>query len=208
VSVACYHHSTPACLLHLHPSRLATYLHAVFRHKISTHHACKFAVLLALRSTCTSSPCHCLCCLASTNIARFSVSPFLSPRTLAPTAPSAMPLSTCRPPLRPTVPSRSFPARRSWSARSLSSSLASLSPLERRSPRVPTVRVLARRVLAAALLAVAVVVAVAATDVAVPVVVPSVTRRRRVTLSRLLPMPPPPPLPTLRPSRPPLRCFL
>jgi hypothetical protein len=123
------------------------------------------------------------------------VSPFLSPRTLAPTALLATPLSTSLPPLRLSVPSRSFPARRSLSARSLFSSLASPSPLARRLSRVPTARVLARKVPAAALPDVVAAVAVDAVDVVVPVVAalarPTRRRRARPLMPPLPRLPPP-----------------
>lgn len=66
---------------------------------------------------------------------------FLFPRTPVPTVLLATPLSTSLPPARLSVLSRNSPARRFLSARSLFSSLASLSLLVRR-PRLPTVRVL------------------------------------------------------------------
>lgn len=92
------------------------------------------------------------------------VSLFPSLRTLAPTALSGTPLSISRLPARPSGPSLNCPARRSWNARSLSSSPAS--PSRTRRLRVPMLRVLARRVRAGAiLLVVAVGLAVAVVDV-------------------------------------------
>lgn len=93
-----------------------------------------------------------------------------SPRTLVPTALSAT-LSSISPLLlRLSALSRSSLARRSWSARSLFSSLASPSPLVRRL-RVPTVRVLARRAPVAELPDVAVAVAAVVLAVLVAVAV-------------------------------------
>lgn len=98
-----------------------------------------------------------------------AVSPFLSQGTLAPTVLSAMPLSTSRLRARLSAPSPSSLARRSWSARSRFSSLAS--PSRTRRPRVPILRVPVLKVRAAAsLLAAAAGRAVAVADVPVVVV--------------------------------------
>lgn len=93
---------------------------------------------------------------------------FRSPRTPARTSPSATPLLTCRPRARLSVPSTSSAARRSWSARSPSSLLASPSRTTR-TRRVLLVRAPVARALAAVLpgAAVAVVVAVVAALVVV-----------------------------------------
>jgi len=101
---------------------------------------------------------------------RALVSPFLSRRTLAPTALSVTPLSTSRLPLRPTVPSLSSLARRSLSARSLSSLLAS--PSRTRRLRVPPLRAVPRVLAAVTPPAVAVGLAVAVAVVPVVVATP------------------------------------
>jgi hypothetical protein len=118
-----------------------------------------------------------------------TASPSLSRRTLAPTAPSATPLSISPLPLRLSVPSRSSPARRSLSARSLSSLLASLRLLLRRL-RLLTVRVLVPRARAVAPRAVVAVAAAVVVDAAPVVDVPVVTPTTRLRATPLLAMPP------------------
>ena len=102
-----------------------------------------------------------------------TASPSRSLRILEPTALLATLSSISRLPPRPSAPFMSSPARRSSSARFLSSSPASRSPLERRQ-RLPTVRVLATRALAAAPLAVVGAEAVVVVDEALALAAPLV----------------------------------
>jgi len=102
--------------------------------------------------------------LISNRASTASLSPF--PRTRVPTALSAMPLSTCPPPLRLSVPSLSSPARRSLSVRSPSSLPASPRLLARRL-RVPMVSMVRATAVASPPVAVAVLVVA---GLAVPVV--------------------------------------